>query len=300
MMRRSPTLLVLVFSLACAPESSSSPPAPEDSASETEEDSGLPTDDSAEDSAEDGALTPCGALESAAGVCCWLMRQDDASTQIAAVDAAVGGEGVAALTVTGFEDRGVFSSVDSLSQMGDQFVGTLHRDETPLLSIDALTGAATLTATAMDNAAAWRGEDPTFAGGLLTVRLPDTLVWYEDLSHAQADEAGVTWTDLDITSSRLAVSADTAWLTWHTNDTVEEVELPAGTPHGAIDLGAEKTWVWGLSVVGDTLYTLDDGRIGDTTGPQRINAFDVTTGEALGSVDLDTRYGWGGLDCQAE
>lgn len=80
------------------------------------------------------------------------------------------------------------------------------------------------------------------------------------------------------------------------------VRSPAdGTVASSLRLEGVDAPIWGMSVVDDVLYVLDDGRDEDTRGPPELLAFTLAEGTPLGSVPLDLAPGEvaRGLHCTA-
>ena len=86
---------------------------------------------------------------------------------------------------------------------------------------------------------------------------------------------------------RLGATADEIYISNHaTEDYVYVTDRHTGSWLRSVTLEDYDAWVWGISVVGDKLHLIDDGRNDYGDAGTRIAQFDATTGELLADVFL--------------
>lgn len=82
-------------------------------------------------------------------------------------------------------------------------------------------------------------------------------------------------------NNRIALDGLELFTAWHSTDTVDVVHALTGAAIRTISLEGYDTWVHGMSVAGDMLHVIDDGR---QLASQRIARFDPQNGTLINEV----------------
>lgn len=156
--------------------------------------------------------------------------------------------------------------------------------------IDPLTGEVERLDTDLRNVVAW--------GERLLVERGEAWAAYDDLDAAVAGTGGEPVPE--VFGERFTLREDYAWTTQPVADRAKVWHVPSGG-FGDLYLDGFDGYVWGVSLVGDTLYLLNDGRREDVQDYDgRLYAFHADTGEKLVELDLaQPGFGLRGLYCEA-
>lgn len=127
-----------------------------------------------------------------------------------------------------------------------------------------------------------------------------SVILYDDFAAIAADEPSEYLEDVG-RGSRIGYADDKIYNAWHSTDTIEVYSID-GEFVRTIELEKYNNWVWGVSIIGDKLHLIDDGRNDYGDKGVRLAQFDLETGDLLRHVFLkgDAFSRPSGLWCRAE
>ncbi len=157
--------------------------------------------------------------------------------------------------------------------------------------IDVLTGTLERPDTDLVNLVTWGDR-------LLAGRENGSWAAFASFDDALADSGGESVPDLY--DERFAITGDLAYTTKPSGDKFKVWHVPTGT-FGELFMDGFDGNIWGLSIVGDRIYLLNDGR--QETGKDHdawVFSFSIDTGAQLSAVDLGVQgFTARGLVCGA-